>query len=133
MASSGTKRYFKGFLIEARNAGNLREIVGSFKLINSDISQLLQCDNKVVSDIYWEQNIYTNIFLLLFVIYSTKKIKYLRNDGTLFLSNKYNSLNLLYFQYWQNSAVSHTSESHKTEVQVIWVAPPDSPSSVQFM
>jgi len=37
------------------------------------------------------------------------------------------------FQYSQNSAVSHTSESHKTEVQVIWVAPPDSPSSVQFM
>jgi len=52
MGYSGTKRYFKGFLIEARNAGNLREIVGSFKLINSDISQLLQCDNKVVSDIY---------------------------------------------------------------------------------
>ncbi|XP_051737663.1 putative ferric-chelate reductase 1 isoform X1 [Ctenopharyngodon idella] len=79
MASSETKQYFKGFLIEARNAGNLNEIVGSFKLINSDISQLLQCGNKV------------------------------------------------------NSAVSHTSDSHKTEVQVIWVAPPDSPSSVQFL
>lgn len=53
MANSGTKHYFKGFLIEARNAGNLNEIVGSFKLINPGISQLLQCDNKVVSDFYW--------------------------------------------------------------------------------
>lgn len=52
VAPSGTKQYFKGFLIEARNAGNLNEIVGSFKLINSRISQLLHCDNKVVSDFY---------------------------------------------------------------------------------
>uniref|UniRef100_A0A673MT76 Putative ferric-chelate reductase 1 n=1 Tax=Sinocyclocheilus rhinocerous TaxID=307959 RepID=A0A673MT76_9TELE len=38
-----------------------------------------------------------------------------------------------HFQYSQGSAVSHTSDSHKTEVQVIWVAPSDSPSSVQFL
>lgn len=50
MASSEGKHYFKGFLIEARNAGNLNEIVGSFKLISPDISQLLNCDNKEVSD-----------------------------------------------------------------------------------
>ncbi|KTF82188.1 hypothetical protein cypCar_00035051 [Cyprinus carpio] len=79
MASSEGKHYFKGFLIEARNAGDLNEIVGSFKLISPDISQLLKCDNK------------------------------------------------------EGSAVSHTSDSHKTEVQVIWVAPSDSPSSVQFL
>lgn len=79
MGSSGGKRYFKGFLIEARNVGNLDEIVGSFKLINPDLSQLLRCNNK------------------------------------------------------RDSAVSHTSGYHKTEVQVIWVAPPDSPSSVQFL
>ncbi|XP_073687201.1 putative ferric-chelate reductase 1 [Garra rufa] len=78
-ASSEGKHHFKGFLIEARNAGNLNEIVGSFKLISPDISQLLTCDNK------------------------------------------------------EDSAVSHTGESHKTEVQVIWVAPSDSPSSVQFL
>ncbi|XP_016134454.1 putative ferric-chelate reductase 1 isoform X1 [Sinocyclocheilus grahami] len=79
MASSEGKHYFKGFLIEARNAGDLNEIVGSFKLISPGISQLLKCDNK------------------------------------------------------EGSAVSHTSDSHKTEVQVIWVAPSDSPSSVQFL
>uniref|UniRef100_A0A8C2GLT1 Ferric-chelate reductase 1b n=2 Tax=Cyprinus carpio TaxID=7962 RepID=A0A8C2GLT1_CYPCA len=79
MASSEGKHYFKGFLIEARNAGDLNEIVGSFKLISPDISQLLKCDNK------------------------------------------------------EGSAVSHTSDSHKTEVQVIWVAPSDAPSSVQFL
>uniref|UniRef100_A0A671NC25 Putative ferric-chelate reductase 1 n=1 Tax=Sinocyclocheilus anshuiensis TaxID=1608454 RepID=A0A671NC25_9TELE len=78
MASSEGKHYFKGFLIEARNAGDLNEIVGSFKLISPDISQLLKCDNK------------------------------------------------------EGSAVSHTSDSHKTEVQVIWVAPSDSPSSFTF-
>ncbi len=37
------------------------------------------------------------------------------------------------FQYAQGSAVSHTDESHKTKVQVIWVAPSDSPFSVQFL
>ncbi|RXN22194.1 ferric-chelate reductase 1 isoform X1 [Labeo rohita] len=79
MASSEGKHYFKGFLIEARNAGNLNEIVGSFKLISPDISQLLNCDNK------------------------------------------------------EGSAVSHTNDAHKTEVQVIWVAPSDSPPSVQFL
>lgn len=79
MASSEGKQYFKGFLIEGRNAGDLSEIVGSFKLISPDISQLLKCDNK------------------------------------------------------EGSAVSHTSDSHKTEIQVIWVAPSDSPSSVQFL
>lgn len=50
MASSEGKHYFKGFLIEARNAGNLNEKVGSFKLISPDISQLLTCDSKEVSD-----------------------------------------------------------------------------------
>ncbi|XP_058621268.1 putative ferric-chelate reductase 1 isoform X2 [Onychostoma macrolepis] len=79
MASLEGKHYFKGFLIEARNAGNLTENVGSFKLINPNTSQLLTCDSK------------------------------------------------------EGSAVSHTDESHKTEVQVIWVAPSDSPSSVQFL
>uniref|UniRef100_A0A8C1I7X6 Ferric-chelate reductase 1b n=1 Tax=Cyprinus carpio TaxID=7962 RepID=A0A8C1I7X6_CYPCA len=78
-SSSEGKHYFKGFLIEARNAGNLNEIVGSFKLIDPEISQLLMCDSK------------------------------------------------------EGSAVSHTGKSHKTEVQVIWVAPSDSPSSVQFL
>ncbi|XP_073720343.1 putative ferric-chelate reductase 1 [Misgurnus anguillicaudatus] len=77
--SSETKLYFKGFLIEARNAGNLDEIVGSFRLISPAISQLLLCDNK---------------------------------DG---------------------SAVSHTSDHHKTEVEVVWIAPKDSPSSVRFL
>lgn len=77
--TSEGKHYFKGFLIEARNVGNLNEKVGSFKLINPGISQLLTCDGK------------------------------------------------------EGSAVSHIDESHKTEVQVIWVAPSDSPSSVQFL
>lgn len=49
-SSSEGKHYFKGFLIEARNAGNLNEIVGSFKLIDPEISQLLTCDSKEVSD-----------------------------------------------------------------------------------
>uniref|UniRef100_A0A671P8R3 Putative ferric-chelate reductase 1 n=1 Tax=Sinocyclocheilus anshuiensis TaxID=1608454 RepID=A0A671P8R3_9TELE len=79
MASSEGKHYFKGFLIEARNAGNLSEKVGSFKLISPGISQLLTCDSK------------------------------------------------------EGSAVSHTDKSQKTEVQVIWVAPSNSPSSVQFL
>lgn len=58
MASSEGKHYFKGFLIEARNAGDLNEIVGSFKLISPDISQLLKCDNKEVSDcsIFFTEN-----------------------------------------------------------------------------
>ncbi len=50
MASLEGKHYFKGCLIEARNAGNLEEKVGSFKLISPDISQLLTCDSKEVSD-----------------------------------------------------------------------------------
>ncbi|XP_051537828.1 putative ferric-chelate reductase 1 [Myxocyprinus asiaticus] len=79
VAATGSTANFRGFLIEARNAENLDETVGSFKLINSAISQLLHCSDK---------------------------------DG---------------------SAVSHTSDSHKTEVQVIWVAPQDSPPSVQFL
>ncbi|XP_059380938.1 putative ferric-chelate reductase 1 isoform X2 [Carassius carassius] len=77
--SSEGKKYFKGFLIEARDAVNLDEKVGSFKLINPAISQLLTCDSK------------------------------------------------------EGSAVSHTDKSHKTEVQVIWEAPSDSPSSVLFL
>lgn len=77
--SSGTKPYFKGFLIEARNAGNLNEAVGSFRLVDPDISQLLHCNYK---------------------------------DG---------------------SAVSHTNDHHKTEVQVVWIAPEAPPSSVQFL
>lgn len=48
--TSEGKHYFKGFLIEARNVGNLNEKVGSFKLINPGISQLLTCDGKEVSD-----------------------------------------------------------------------------------
>lgn len=44
------KKYIKGFLIEARDAVNLDEKVGSFKLINPGISQLLTCDSKEVSD-----------------------------------------------------------------------------------
>ncbi|XP_051970589.1 putative ferric-chelate reductase 1 isoform X1 [Xyrauchen texanus] len=79
VAASGSTSHFKGFLIEARNAWNLNEAVGSFKLIDSTISQLLQCGEK---------------------------------DG---------------------SAISHTSDSHKAEVQVIWIAPQGSPPSVQFL
>lgn len=48
--SSGSKAYFKGFLIEARNAGNLNEAVGSFRLVDPTISQLLQCNDKDVSN-----------------------------------------------------------------------------------
>lgn len=77
--SSETKAYFKGFLIEARNAGNLDKIVGSFRLISPAISQLLKCTDK------------------------------------------------------NGSAVSHTSDHHKTEVEVVWIAPKDSPSSVRFV
>ncbi|XP_057178358.1 putative ferric-chelate reductase 1 isoform X1 [Triplophysa rosa] len=77
--SSGSKAYFKGFLLEARNAGNLNEAVGSFQLVDPTISQLLQCNDK---------------------------------DG---------------------SAVSHTDKHHKTEVQVVWIAPEDPPSSVRFL
>lgn len=33
----------------------------------------------------------------------------------------------------QDSAVSHTSNKPKTEVQVIWTAPQDPPPSVQFL
>lgn len=47
--SSGTKPYFKGFLIEARNAWNLNEAVGSFRLVDPTMSQLLNCDDKDVS------------------------------------------------------------------------------------
>ncbi|KAA0704678.1 putative ferric-chelate reductase 1 [Triplophysa tibetana] len=77
--SSGSKAYFKGFLIEARDAGNLNEAVGSFQLVDPTISQLLQCNDK---------------------------------DG---------------------SAVSHTHKDKKTEVQVVWIAPQDPPSSVRFL
>ncbi|TRY95826.1 hypothetical protein DNTS_022043 [Danionella cerebrum] len=79
MGPTDGKQYFKGFLVEARNAGKMDEIVGSFELIDLDESQLLTCNNV------------------------------------------------------EGSAVSHTSESHKTHMQVIWVAPPDSPSAVQFL
>ncbi|XP_007250476.3 putative ferric-chelate reductase 1 [Astyanax mexicanus] len=33
----------------------------------------------------------------------------------------------------EGSAVSHTSDSSKTEVQVMWTAPPDPPPNVQFL
>ncbi|KAI4871273.1 hypothetical protein NFI96_019799 [Prochilodus magdalenae] len=76
---SENKAHFKGFLIEARNGRNPDAgPVGSFILVDPNISQLLKCGNK------------------------------------------------------EGAAVSHTSDSSKTEVQVIWTAPQDPPSSVQF-
>ncbi|MCJ8728586.1 hypothetical protein PDJAM_G00006200 [Pangasius djambal] len=40
---------------------------------------------------------------------------------------------LLSCHHREGSAVSHTSDHHKTEVLVIWTAPQDSPPSVQFL
>ncbi|XP_027005373.2 putative ferric-chelate reductase 1 isoform X1 [Tachysurus fulvidraco] len=40
---------------------------------------------------------------------------------------------LLSCHHREGSAVSHTNDHHKTEVQVIWTAPQDAPSSVQFL
>ncbi|XP_072500194.1 ferric-chelate reductase 1-like isoform X2 [Notamacropus eugenii] len=71
---------FKGFLIEARNAENLDSSrIGSFTLIDKEVSQLLTCDHK------------------------------------------------------EGSAVSHTSPSKKTQIQVYWSAPNTANHSVQFL
>ncbi|KAL7887358.1 hypothetical protein AOLI_G00050790 [Acnodon oligacanthus] len=76
---SDNKAHFKGFLIEARNARNPSAgPVGSFTLLDPEISQLLHCGDR------------------------------------------------------EGAAVSHTSEVSKTKVQVIWTAPQDPPSSIQF-
>ncbi|XP_036621804.1 ferric-chelate reductase 1 [Trichosurus vulpecula] len=71
---------FKGFLIEARNAEDLDgSPIGSFTLIDKEVSQLLTCDHK------------------------------------------------------EGSAVSHTSSSKKTQIQVYWNAPNTANHSVQFL
>ncbi|KAI2667478.1 hypothetical protein H4Q32_003971 [Labeo rohita] len=72
--------HFEGFLIEARDASNLDgPAVGSFTLVDHEISQRLTC----------------------------------------------NSI--------EGSAVSHTSNAKKTEIQVIWKAPSKAPPTVQFL
>ncbi|KAM9487957.1 putative ferric-chelate reductase 1 [Clarias gariepinus] len=40
---------------------------------------------------------------------------------------------LLTCDHREGSAVSHTSDKHKKEVQVMWTAPQDSPPSIQFL
>ncbi|KAG9351102.1 hypothetical protein JZ751_024992 [Albula glossodonta] len=78
-SNSGTA-YFKGFLIQARNAENPEAgAVGWFSVVDGRVSQLLQCGHT------------------------------------------------------KDSAVSHTSDSKKTKVQVIWRSPESSPPSVQFL
>ncbi|XP_062335501.1 putative ferric-chelate reductase 1 isoform X1 [Osmerus eperlanus] len=72
--------YFKGFLMEAREAGNpTASPVGSFILVNPAVSQLLRCGRT------------------------------------------------------QGSAVSHTSDSKKTEVQALWECPRNPPEKVQIL
>ncbi|XP_012585512.1 PREDICTED: ferric-chelate reductase 1 [Condylura cristata] len=71
---------FKGFLLEARNAEDLSGLpIGSFTLIDSQVSQLLTCEDV------------------------------------------------------QGSAVSHTSSSKKTEIEVFWNAPSSAPNHIQFL
>ncbi|MEE6495769.1 hypothetical protein FKM82_002145 [Ascaphus truei] len=71
---------FDGFFVQARDLENLEgNAVGSFSLIDDEISQLLTCGRV------------------------------------------------------QNSAVSHTSKSRKTQVEFDWVAPSNSPQHVQFL
>uniref|UniRef100_A0A5F8G6Y0 Ferric-chelate reductase 1 n=1 Tax=Monodelphis domestica TaxID=13616 RepID=A0A5F8G6Y0_MONDO len=71
---------FKGFLLEARNAKDLNSSpIGSFRLIDEEESQLLNCDQK------------------------------------------------------EGSAVSHTSSSKKTQIQVYWKAPRNTEVSIQFL
>ncbi|XP_044531816.1 ferric-chelate reductase 1-like [Gracilinanus agilis] len=71
---------FKGFLLEARNAKDLNgSPIGSFRLIDEEVSQLLNCDQK------------------------------------------------------EGSAVSHTSPSKKTQIQVYWNAPRNAEVSIQFL
>ncbi|TSK34844.1 Ferric-chelate reductase 1 [Bagarius yarrelli] len=78
--SSKSSAYFKGFLIEARDAAKPDGgSVGTFTLIDSSISQLLSCYQR------------------------------------------------------KGAAVSHTNGHHKTEVQAIWIAPQNTPSSVQIL
>ncbi|XP_005357248.1 ferric-chelate reductase 1 [Microtus ochrogaster] len=75
---SGPK--FKGFLLEARDAEDLSgPPVGSFTLIDSEVSQLLTCEDV------------------------------------------------------QGVAVSHTSSSKKTEINVYWNAPRSAPNHVRFL
>ncbi|XP_074044343.1 ferric-chelate reductase 1-like isoform X2 [Macrotis lagotis] len=71
---------FKGFLIEARKAKNSKsDVIGSFTLIDKEVSQLLTCAGK------------------------------------------------------EDSAVSHTSPSKKSQVQVYWNAPSNIDYAVQFL
>ncbi|KAM6953755.1 putative ferric-chelate reductase 1 [Aplochiton taeniatus] len=77
---SGSSSHFKGFLIQARDAGKPgAPALGTFGLVDPRISQLLQCGNT------------------------------------------------------QGSGVSHTSDSKKTEVKVMWESSQDPPESVQFL
>uniref|UniRef100_A0A9R1SNS0 Ferric chelate reductase 1 n=2 Tax=Cyprinus carpio TaxID=7962 RepID=A0A9R1SNS0_CYPCA len=72
--------HFEGFLIQARDATNPDgQAIGSFTLVDPDISQGLTC----------------------------------------------NSI--------EGSAVSHTSNAKKTEIQLIWKAPSNAPPTVQFL
>ncbi|KAM9003942.1 ferric-chelate reductase 1 [Sarcophilus harrisii] len=71
---------FKGFLIEARNAEDLKSSsIGSFTLFDEEECQLLTCDHK------------------------------------------------------EGSAVSHTSPSKKTQIEVYWNAPDTANHSIQFL
>ncbi|XP_074118871.1 ferric-chelate reductase 1 isoform X1 [Sminthopsis crassicaudata] len=71
---------FKGFLIEARNADDLKSSsIGSFTLLDEEECQLLTCDHK------------------------------------------------------EGSAVSHTSPSKKTQIEVYWNAPDTANHSIQFL
>ncbi|XP_044224293.1 putative ferric-chelate reductase 1 [Thunnus albacares] len=72
--------YFKGFLLQARDAANKSSVstVGTFTLTDPTKTQLLTCNKQ------------------------------------------------------QGSAVSHTSDAKQTQVIVIWNAPEDAPSEVQF-
>uniref|UniRef100_A0A8C1XR04 Ferric-chelate reductase 1a n=1 Tax=Cyprinus carpio TaxID=7962 RepID=A0A8C1XR04_CYPCA len=79
VALSGSE-HFEGFLIQARDATNPDgPAIGSFTLVDPEISQRLTC----------------------------------------------NSI--------EGSAVSHTSNAKKTEIQVIWKAPSNAPPTVQFL
>lgn len=121
---SGTK-YFEGFLLQARDAANQgsASTVGTFTLTNPNRTQLLTCNKH-------------QVYIRTHAHRDTKSVVVM-TCWEVAHSDKIIKENIKYMKgvcvCVQGSAVSHTSDARQTEVVVIWNAPADAPSQVQFL
>lgn len=120
---SGSTTYFTGFLIQVRDADRPDSgPVGSFTLLDRDVSQLLSCNHMKVSKI---PSLYLSFRYESQTTYSAPWCRHLVKLQIL-------NVNMLLVCF-KGSAVSHTSKAHKKEVQVLWNVPHNPPARVQFL